>query len=61
MGDSQHPNPAPYHHKFWLPMLAGRLPTLELYTTLYRTCEENKSIIERSVDGMELAAGAYFE
>ena len=39
---------------------AGRLPTLELYSTLRRTAHENESIIEQSVDGMDLAAAAYF-
>ena len=39
---------------------AGRLPTLELYSTLRRTAHKNESIIEQSVDGMDLAAAAYF-
>ena len=38
---------------------AGKLPTLELYTTLRRTVEENKFVTEQSVDGMNLAVGAY--
>ena len=38
----------------------GKLPTLELYTTLDRTMEENTYIMERSLDGMDFAAAAYF-
>jgi hypothetical protein len=43
---------------FWA--LTGKLPTLELYSTLLRTAVENESILEQSVDGMNLAAAAYF-
>ena len=39
---------------------AGTTPTLELYTTLERTAEENELILEESVDGMEFVAGAIF-
>ena len=39
---------------------AGKLPTLELYSTLLRTAVHNESILEQSVDGMNLAAAAYF-
>lgn len=39
---------------------AGKLPTLELYTTMRRSMEENKFVMEQSVDGMNLAIGAYF-
>lgn len=40
----------------------GRLPPLELYATLQRELgEEGESVLERSVDGWDLAVGAFFE
>lgn len=39
----------------------GQLPPLELYATLARDLEENESVLERSVDGWDLAVGAFFE
>ena len=39
----------------------GQLPPLELYATLSRDLEENESVLERSVDGWDLAVGAFFE
>ena len=40
---------------------AGQMPKLELFTSLVRTAmEENSFILEESLDGMQLAAGAYF-
>ena len=37
------------------------MPPLELYATLSRDLEENESVLERSVDGWDLAVGAFFE
>jgi len=39
----------------------GQLPPLELYATLARDLEESESVLERSVDGWDLAVGAFFE
>ena len=39
----------------------GRLPPLELYATLSRELEAGESVLERSVDGWDLAVGAFFE
>ena len=39
----------------------GRLPPLELYATLQRELEAGEAVLERSVDGWDLAVGAFFE
>ncbi len=39
----------------------GTLPPLELYATLSREVEPGESVLERSVDGWDLAVGAFFE
>lgn len=39
----------------------GLLPPLELYATLERDLEPGESVLERSVDGWDLAVGAFFE
>ncbi len=41
-------------------MRTGTLPALELYMTLEREVEEGHYILERSADGMDFTAGAYF-
>jgi hypothetical protein len=33
---------------------------MELYSTLKRTAVENESVVEQSIDGMDLTVGAYF-
>ena len=38
----------------------GTLPALELYTTLRRDLVPNEAVLERSVDGWDLAAAAFF-
>lgn len=38
----------------------GALPTLELYATMQRNMEENKFVMEHSIDGMELCVAAFF-
>ncbi len=40
---------------------AGKMPKLELYTTMERVgWHEHRAIVEQSVDGMEMIAGAVF-
>ena len=54
--------PQPQMHKGHSPLMwAGQMPKLELFTSLIRTAmEENKFILEESLEGMQLAAGAFF-